>query len=179
MSQILDIINDHTRRNLWYISHVEPDPAVMLELHPTVSLVRVTWTQECTCGTAKPWPTISEGRRSYLRAKNHSSPPHPSSLQTWTECAQIDASAQLLIIMLWLFHPAVEKICLDFTARADGSLIVKQHCRKSPWTQTPHLRSFPANPPHPPVFLSRSSWKDVLFLKGKLWHSHLNRLQWK
>lgn len=111
--------------------------------------------------------------------KNHSSPPRPSSLQSWTECAQIDASAQLLIIMLWLFHPAVEKICLDFTARADGSLIVKQHCRKSPWTQTPHFKSFPANPPHPPVFLSRSSWKDVLFLKGKLWHSHLNRLQWK
>lgn len=45
MSQILDKINNHTRVDLWNISHVEPDPAVVLELQPTVSLVHVLWAQ--------------------------------------------------------------------------------------------------------------------------------------
>lgn len=156
MWQILDIISDHTRINVWYISHVEPDPAVVLELHPTVSLARAIWAQECTWGTAEHRFTMSGGRILYLQAKK-TLLSTSCSLQTWADLAQIDASAQLLIIMLWLFHSAVEKICLDFTAGADGNLIVKQHCRKSPWTQTPHLKSFPANPPHPLVFLPRSS----------------------
>lgn len=69
MYQILDIINNRSRINVWYISNVEPDPAVVLEMHPTVSLAHAMWAQECTSGTAEHWLTMSEGRILYLQAK--------------------------------------------------------------------------------------------------------------
>lgn len=118
--------------------------------HSVLSLCHMS--SGCTWGTAEPWFPISEGGMLYLQTKKPLISTSCPSPQTWTDLAHIDASAQLLITTLCLFHSAVEKICLDFTAGADGNLIVNQHCRKSSWTQTPHLKSFSAN-----MFLPTSS----------------------
>lgn len=57
ISQILDIINNQLTSgqicDMHDDSHIEPDPAVVLEAHAVVSLVHGIWAKEFTWGVAK------------------------------------------------------------------------------------------------------------------------------
>lgn len=142
MWQILDTIINDTRINLWYFSHVEPDAAAVLELHPTVSVPYELRMYLRHCRALMP----SFRGRDVIPASQKTTDLHlpPLTADLNRSCTDwcIYTAAHHSALP---FHSAVEKICLDFTAGADGNLIVNQHCRKSSWTQTPHLKSFTAN----------------------------------
>lgn len=75
MWQILDTITNDTRINLWYFSHIEPEAAAVLELHPTVSLVCAIWAQDVPEALQSPDSQFQREGCYTCKPRNHWSPP--------------------------------------------------------------------------------------------------------